>query len=233
VNLPRARNVEFIEKQGDSDKKAKKLRALVYTSRYRGRGQDARYVCSHLGPTRPGFHIVFPQIFDGMEYWIPDSPFTLLQTKRSKSKKEQPGSIPVVQPTADGLILSSGGALSSAILKRSEVPGSIVDWDFIQQPSLIVPHGECAQILTFSTYPGNTRIKATNTTYTLFPATRPATLALPALNLRQRTEQAVCPLSTAKRISILMRSTTGSFSPDSLSGSRCSVRATQGTTSGR
>ena len=69
-----------------------------------------------------------------MEYWIPDSPLTLLEAKRTKSKKEQPGA---VQPTANGLILSSGDALFSATLKKSEVAGSILEWDFVQKPSSI------------------------------------------------------------------------------------------------
>jgi len=72
-----------------------------------------------------------------MEYWIPDSPPTLLVTKRSKSKKEQPGSFTAVQPTANGLILSSGDAAFAATLKKGEAPGSILEWDFVQKPSSI------------------------------------------------------------------------------------------------
>jgi len=74
-----------------------------------------------------------------MEYWLPDSPLTLLATKRSKSKKEQPDSFTTVQPTANGLILSSGDAIFSATLKKGEVPGSLLEWDFVQKPSSIIP----------------------------------------------------------------------------------------------
>ena len=133
-----------------------------------------------------------------MEYWIPDSPPTLLPANRSRSKKEQPGSTTAVHPTANGLILSPGDAIFSASLKKGQVPGSILEWDFVQKPSSIIPLRVCAWVLTFFTYQGNTRIKTISTAYKLFPATRPETHAAPALTLRQKTEQAVRPLSAAK-----------------------------------
>ena len=87
---------------------------------------------------RPDLLLALFKILDGMEYWIPDSPPTLLLAKRSKSKKEQPGSAMAVHPTVDGLILSSGDAIFSATLKKGEVPGSTLEWDFVQKPSSII-----------------------------------------------------------------------------------------------
>ena len=128
-----------------------------------------------------------------MEYWIPDSPLTLLEAKRRKGRKEQPDSFTGVQPTANGLILSPGDAIFSATLKKSEAPGPILEWDFVQKPSLIVPLQDCASVLTFFIHQVNTRIKAINPAYKLFPATRPVTHKRPAMTLRQKTEQAVRP----------------------------------------
>ena len=147
---------------------------------------------------RPDLLLAQLKIFDGMEYWIPDSPPTLLPTKRSKSKKEHPDGTTAVHPTANGLILSSGDAIFSATLKKGQVPGSILEWDFVQKPSSIIPLRDCVWVLTFFTRQGNTRIKTINATYKLFPATRPATHAPPALTLRQKTEQAVRPLPAAE-----------------------------------
>ena len=59
---------------------------------------------------------------------------------------------------------------------------------------------DCAWVLIFFTHPGNTRIKSINTAYKLFPFTQPLTHTPPALNPRQKTEQAVGSLSTAKLI---------------------------------
>jgi hypothetical protein len=146
---------------------------------------------------RPRLRLTLLEIFDGMEYWIPDSPLTPLATKRSKSKKEQPGGSPTVQPTANGLILSSGDATFAATLKKSEAPGSILEWDFVQKPSSIIQLQDCAWVLIFFTHQGNTRIKSINRAYKLFPSTQPATHTSPSLNPRQKTEQAVRDLSTA------------------------------------
>lgn len=77
-----------------------------------------------------------PEIFNGMEYWIPDSPFALLETTQYKSEEEQPDSYTGVQPTANGLILSPGDAIFSAILKKGE--GPTLEWDFVQKPRSIV-----------------------------------------------------------------------------------------------
>lgn len=89
----------------------------------------------------PDLRLALFKIFDGMEYWIPDSPPTHLPAKRSKSKKEQPDSATEVHPTANGLILSSGDAIFSATLKKGEVPGSTLEWDFVQKPSSIIHPG--------------------------------------------------------------------------------------------
>lgn len=171
---------------------------------YRGRGQaedrSTRCLFTPWTLPRPGIRLTLLEIFDGMEYWIPDSPLTLLAAKRSKSKKEQPSSSTPIQPTANGLILSSGDAIFAATLKKGEAPGPILEWDFVQKPSSIVPLQDCAWVLTSFNHQGNTRIKAINTAYKLFPSTRPATHAPPALNLRQKTGQAVRPLSNAKLI---------------------------------
>lgn len=147
---------------------------------------------------RPDFCLALFKIFDGMEYWIPDSPPTLLPAQRGKSKKEQPGSATAVHPTANGLILSSGDTIFSATLKRGEVPGSTLEWDFVQKPSSVIPLWDCSWALTFFTHQGSTRIKTINAAYKLFPATRPATRAPPTLTLRQKTEQAVRALSSEK-----------------------------------
>lgn len=79
-----------------------------------------------------------------MEYWLSDTPPTLLEAKRGESKEERPGSLIAVQPTANGLILSSGDALFSATLKKGEAPDSILEWDFVQKPSSIIPLQDCA-----------------------------------------------------------------------------------------
>lgn len=141
----------------------------------------------------PDLRLALLKIFDGMEYWIPDSPSTLLPAKRSKSKKEQPDSATEVHPTANGLILSSGDAVFSATLKKGEVPGSTLEWDFVQKPSSIIPPWDYSWVLTFFTHQGSTRIKTINVAYKLFPDTRPATRAPPTLTTRQKTEQAVRP----------------------------------------
>lgn len=143
-------------------------------------------------PTPKSRHAL-PEIFNGMEYWIPDSPLTLLETKRCKSKEEQPDRFTAVQPTANGLILSPGDAMFSATLKKGEASDSILEWDFVQKPSSIITLQDCASVLTSFIHQGNTRIKAINTAYKLFPATRPVTHKPPVLTLRQKTEQAVRP----------------------------------------
>jgi len=97
---------------------------------------------------RPGLRLALLKIFDGMEHWIPDSPLTLLETKRGRSKKEQSESITGVQPTANGLILSPGDALFSATLKKGEAPGSLLKWDFVQKPSSIIRLQDYPSVLT-------------------------------------------------------------------------------------